>query len=565
MTFTPTESGTYYVSARGSFYQGAYELEVADTTDISVPEPDDYDASTGTAGVLEFDSQDVALAYGDIDIAGDVDWFAMELEANQSVIIRATGYNPETRSNYGGIEREFPGFGTYIWDGRGNPYADWRSRGDSVVDPDNTFDHGFFTPLESDTYYIPVLGASADAFWFGNTTLNRYWDEALAYNLTVTEAEDQPSADDYSADTSTTGEIEVDGEAVGGEIGVAGDVDWLAVDLVAGKTYVFIQKGSRNSEDNTLPRPSIVGVYDTDGDPIADTGSSYRSDGFDGPRVAYMATETGTHYVAVGADGWTTANRVGTYTIEAQEIDSDSVPADSTTTQTMDVRTVWFEVDLDASKHYIVTVGEADGGSDVLPFKVAVYDADGIEIDTWVRSTSADAVSLTAQISSRNHDGGTHYVAVTTAADNDSAAYEAEAHEVISAHTSSPTIVGTQEITQLDETPRWAGDLLRQWATGVIETVDDVDWIAVELEDGQTYEFRTEFAYPFGSYPGGEFGSFDLEGLYDVNGQRVAEGESSSLSYEAAADGTYYLAVTGGDHSGLGHYRVSVEEQPDAI
>ena len=29
----------------------------------------------------------------------------MELEANQSVIIRATGYNPETRSNYGGIER----------------------------------------------------------------------------------------------------------------------------------------------------------------------------------------------------------------------------------------------------------------------------------------------------------------------------------------------------------------------------------------------------------------------------------------------------------------------------
>ena len=335
----------------------------------------------------------------------------------------------------------------------------------------------------------------------------------------MAEAEEQPPADDFTADTSTSGELEVDGEAVSGEIGVAGDVDWFAVDLVAGKTYVFMQRGSFRSDESTLRSPKIVGVYDSDGNAIADTGSSYRSDGIDGARVAYEASETGTHYVAVGSDGWTTANRVGTYTIEAQEIASDSVPADSTTTQTMGVRTVWFEVNLDASKHYIVTVGEADGGSDVQPFKVAVYDAGGTEIDTFDGVTTADTVSLTARISSRFHDGGTHYVAVTTTADNESAAYEAEAHEVTTAHTSTVTIIGTQDITQLDEAPTWAGEVLRQWATGVIETVDDVDWIAVDLEEGQTYEFRTEDLYPFGSYPGGGFGRFELEGLYDANGQ----------------------------------------------
>ena len=60
---------------------------------------------------------------------------------------------------------------------------------------------------------------------------------------------------------------------------------------------------------------------------------------------------------------------------------------------------------------------------------------------------------------------------------------------------------------------------------------------------------------------------FGFEGLYDANGQRVvASEEDGEFSYEAAADGTYYVAVTSGDyHSGLGDYRVSVEEQPDAL
>ena len=361
--------------------------------------------------------------------------------------------------------------------------------------------------------------------------------------------------------------MEVGGAAVGGDIEVAGDVDWFAVDLVAGKTYVFMQRGSFQSDVNTLRWPKIVGVADPDGNAIAGTGSSDQSDSSDGARIAYKATETGTHYVAVGSDGWTSTNRIGTYTVEAHEIEADSIPADTTTTKTMELRTVWFEVEFDASKPYIVTVGEADGDSEAQPFSVDVYDADGTVISAW---WSVDSLNVTTHISSRHHEGGTHYVAVTTDTGNDSTAYTAEAHEVdpSTAHSTSPTTVGTKDVTELEEAPSWAADLPTRETTGVIETVDDVDWIAIDLEEGQTYDFSVQNEwFTFGSYPGGGFGDrFVFEGLYDTSGQSVVTSDGDSeFSYEAASDGTYYVAVAAGEYYGLGHYRVSVEEQPDAI
>ena len=410
VTFTATESATHYVSV-GAHLTGAgtYELEVTDTTDDPASDEafDDFAAGTATTGALVPNSDTgVALGYGDIDSGGDVDWFAIELEADQSVTFRLTGYNPETRSYFGGMQnpqikgiydadghllpdtstsdprawqtfgedsrilgfqnlggsqwqearlvfkateagtyyvaagslqsaqtgkytlavspgpaaddfsddtqtegevavggsvqgnieweddvdwfaveltadvryefelagpdnsREYPVFGKYVWDSAGNPYAAWRSASDSTTDRGNTINQGFFTPEADGTYYIPVKGGSYDSFWSGNSTLNEYWDAALTYTLSVAEAEDQPqpSADDYPADTSTTGEVEVDGDPVGGELARAGDVDWFAVELVADKTYVFIQRGSFGSEENTLRWPSIVGLYDDEGE-----------------------------------------------------------------------------------------------------------------------------------------------------------------------------------------------------------------------------------------------------------------------------------------------------------
>ena len=718
VTYTATESGTHYISVGRSTplfpvvggsttaAGGSYELEVTDTTDNPVSDelPDDFAAGTATTGVLVPDSDTgVALEFGDIDSDGDVDWFAIDLEADQSVILRLIGYSPETRSYHGGITKpeikgvydsdgnlipdtsavdgrearllfkatdagtyyvaagsfdptasgtntlldllglnsgqtemqtgkytiamspgptvddytddtsttgelavegsvqgniewqddhdwfavdltagvryelgltggedtqEYPVFGSHILDSQGNLHVRWKSNSDSQVE-DNSFDHGFFTPDASGTYYIPVTGGSNDSFWFGSSTYEKYWDEPLSYTLTLAKAEEQPPEDDFAADTSTTGDLEVEGDAVSGEIGTGGDVDWFAVDLVAGKTYVFFQTGSRGSEDNTLQTPNIVGLYDSDGAAIEDTGSTDRSNGFGAERIAYKATETGTHYLAVGSDGWWSSSRVGTYTVEAHEIDNDSIAADSTTTETMDdPRTVWFEVELDASEPYRISVEAADGDSEIQPFRIEVYQDDGTLVETYWRSIGTD--DQTVRILSGDNHGGTHYVVVTTDADNDSTTYEAEVHELdpATSHISTAVTVATQDATLLEEAPGWAATTpMPKEFGGVIETVDDVDWIAIDLEAGKSYDFgvgQDEFEY--GSYPGSYLGQFVFEGLYDSDGERVVEREAEGeFSYEAAADGTYYVAVAGGDSWGLGHYRVTVEEQPEGI
>ena len=718
VTITATESATHYISA-GAWLgsQGAYELEVTDTTDISEPvEPiDDFAAGTDTTGVLAFTSDtSVALEYGEIDTPGDVDWIAINLEANQSVILRVTGFNPETRTYVRGIEqpqikgiyteeadllpdtstgspnyfywfgpdsriqwfgghsiqslmgedqwrearlafraaeagtyyvevgslnsaetgkytlavspgpteddftddiltsgevavggsvqgsseweddvdwfaveltagvryqfelagaadvREYPVFGRHIWDSRGNPYASWRAGADPVVSPDNTINHGFFLPEESGTYYIPVSSGSRDTFWHSRD----FWDDSVAYTLTVTVAEEQPPVDDYSADATNAGELVV-GESTDGEIGTIRDVDWFAVDLVAGKSYAFVQKGDDN-DDYTLPSPQIDGIYDSEGSRIDDTSSDEQS--MYGTAVTFEATETGTHYIAASSY-WHSWDRIGTYVVEAHEIESDAVPADTTTTETTDVRLVWFSVELNSAKPYVVKVGEAENDGAVQPYKVDIYDADGTRpytLESWKHDSNF--VEMTQILRGRENAGGTHYVVITTDDGNVNREYTVEAHEVdsLSAYYTGedgPTIVETADVTAITtdaDLPEWSGDVGTRWATGTLETFGDVDWIKVELEAGQNYEFEMGRERSFGNYLSTDgiftdgiftYGIPDM-GLYDSDGERVAAGDHAfTFNYEAAAGGTYYVAVG----ESVGHYRVTVEEQVDGI
>ena len=176
LVFKAPEAGTYYVAAGSlqSTQTGKYTLAVSPG-----PAEDDFSDDTATDGVVTVGGS----VQGNIEWEDDADWFAVELTAGVRYEFGLAG--PED-------SREYPVFGRYIRDGNGNPYASWRSGTDSVVDPDNTIDHGFFTPLNSGTYYIPVSGGSHDSFWAGNNILNEYWDEALPYTLTVAEADEQP-------------------------------------------------------------------------------------------------------------------------------------------------------------------------------------------------------------------------------------------------------------------------------------------------------------------------------------------------------------------------------------
>ena len=123
-------------------------------------------------------------------------------------------------------------------------------------------------------------------------------------------------ADDFGNTKETAGEVSVGGIATG-TIDSAGDRDWFAVELVAGRTYVIDLRGSR-TDDGTLSDPYLRGIHDADGNLISGTTDDDSGAGRNS-RVSFTATESGTYYIAAGAFG----SRQGTYELEVTDTAAD--------------------------------------------------------------------------------------------------------------------------------------------------------------------------------------------------------------------------------------------------
>ena len=78
-------------------------------------------------------------------------------------------------------------------------------------------------------------------------------DEPAEDNRPVAQTVSEPSGEDFSRNSSTSGRVAV-GDTATGRIGSSGDRDWFAVELVAGRTYVIDLRGSPTG-DGTLSDP----------------------------------------------------------------------------------------------------------------------------------------------------------------------------------------------------------------------------------------------------------------------------------------------------------------------
>ena len=112
----------------------------------------------------------------------------------------------------------------------------------------------------------------------------------------------EPEGQDFSSDTSTEGRVLVGGSVTGdyGGYGWSARDDWFAVDLEAGQAYVIDLKGAQTG--NKWSDPMIRGVYDADGNVIANT---YNDDGGGGynARTFFTPDADGTYYVAASGFG----------------------------------------------------------------------------------------------------------------------------------------------------------------------------------------------------------------------------------------------------------------------
>ena len=273
--FTAAEDATYYVAAGGyGRTDGTYTLSVTDVTDTIT---DDYEAGTGTTGVVAVGGS----ARGEIEMGGDHDWFAVQLESGKS-------YAVDIKAHWTGNGSLGDPYLRGIHDADGNRIA-YTANDDGGYGADSRVT---FTAEDAGTYYV-----AASAHRAGEGT----------YKLSVAEYQD-----DFAAGTGTRGVVAVGGSARG-EIDVSGDRDWFAVDLEAGTTYRFNMAGSGDWRVG-LSDPWLRGIHDADGVLIADTAN--KPGFYQNERVTFTAEADGTHYVEASGD----ISRVGAYTLSVEEV-----------------------------------------------------------------------------------------------------------------------------------------------------------------------------------------------------------------------------------------------------
>ena len=544
--FTAIEDETYWVIASGAQGStGTYTLSVTDVTDSIV---DDFAAYTITTGSVAVGGE----ATGEIEFAGDRDWFAVTLEAGKSyqIDLKASSTDDGTLA-----DPYFRG----VYDANGTLLVDVGTRNNDGGEGRNS--RLFFTATEDATYYL----AAGD-----------YGGDQGTYTVSVAEVED-----DYAEDTGTTGSVAVGGEATG-EIEFAGDRDWFAVTLEAGKSYQIDLKGSQ-TDDGTLADPYFRGVYDASRALLVGTRNDDGGEGRNS-RLFFTATEDATYYLAAGDYG----GDQGTYTVSVAEVEDDYAEDTGTTGSvavggeaTGEIEFAgdrdWFAVTLEAGKSYQIDLkaSSTDDGTLADPYFRGVYDANGIYVaDTegfqhWRRVYAVDGKTYigeafnASQMNFTPDDSGTYYLAADAFGGNEGA-YTLSIAEIDDDYAQNTDTRGSVAVGGT--------------ATGEIQYVKDQDWFAVNLTAGQTYVIHLEGAnteagtlrHPhlhgvFGAEGAEVTGVWDDHAVDDGNFLETSRNERAH--YTPDKTGTYYLAVSGGhygfffrDRDGHGTYKLSVSQ-----
>ena len=352
------------------------------------------------------------------------------------------------------------------------------------------------------------------------------------------------AADDYTADTSTTGTVVVGGSQTG-EIESHGDVDWIRVTLVGGTRYVIDYDGSANGQ-GTLSDPYFRGVYDSNGNLISGTTDGNGGLGFNS-RIDFTPGSSGTYFLGLGNSA---PSLTGTYRVSVTEFDDyvvevhipgDDYEDDMTTTGSVSVggsavgnfqkagggpsesdwiRTTtesfwtyfdhdWFRVTFDAGKTYRVHIkGSWTDHGTLRDTRIAgIYDSNGNLIQGTVDDNSG--IDKEARTIFTAPTTGMHYISATRGEfpfpAQHSGTYTVKVEEIgVDDYAASTSTTGSVTVDGS--------------TTGTIERLGDLDWFAVTLEGYATYRFDLEGIGEDWPLLEGKL----IQGIYDSNGNVFA-------------------------------------------
>ncbi len=270
--FTATTGGSYYLSVNGSYGNvgSTYSLSMVAATD-------DYLASKQTTGVLAVG----ATVSAKIDVAGDNDWFKLNLTAGTSYTFKLTDVGDSM-----GDLRMYDAAGTYFY-----IKATSTPTGNMAV----------WTPSVSGTYFIEAVGGSKAATY----TMKAYVSEV----------------DDHASTLVGATVIKV-GAQVSGRIAIPSDSDWFKVSLKDGFGYTFTTQ-AQGTEWYGFG-PLTLSLVNASGSQVAGGYGSNSS-------LSYLATADGDYYFQLSGN----SSGTGNYTIDTTVSARDEYLGNASTTGTL--------------------------------------------------------------------------------------------------------------------------------------------------------------------------------------------------------------------------------------
>ncbi len=386
-----------------------------------------------------------------------------------------------------------------------------------------------------------------------------------------------PTSDDFPADATTTGKVDVGGSATG-NIESVGDADWFLVELEADTRYQFDVEGAPTVR-GTVSDPTINAVRDAGGNTITGTQNDDSGVG-NNARTIFTATASGAHYVVAAA-----YQSTGTYTLSVIVLGANG--ASEAHADFPDTTSTSGRVDVGAS----VTGNIASAGDiDLFAVRLVVgrtyqFDLEGSHngrgtledpyltlsdgsLAFIAENGDINATNLNSQFIYTATAAGTYYLEAVELSGNSTGTYTLSVRDITPPPDDSAdppadsTNVSEPDGEDLPEGITTTGRVeVGGSVTGEIAPALDVDWFAVELKKGKRYQFDVE-----GADTGrGNLADPHLWGLQDAGGQAVSGarsndggvGKNGRVINTPDAEGTYYIAVAGAD-STTGTYTLSV-------
>jgi len=520
LLFTPTATGTHYINA-GSFggAMGSYALSVID---LSLRDLRNTDTTTGTLPVNSVGTQ------GRIEIAGDTDWYRVELVAGRLYRFEMTGFD----SRHGTLT---------------DPIIHG-IRQNGVLQPFSQDDDGA-TGRDARLEFMAAVGGThfIDVGAFGGATGSF---RLVARDITPT---------DIAGDTTTTATIAVNAQPLVGRHETLGDADWYRVSLTAGVTYRIELLGLATGQ-GTLADPLLAGVRDATGAMIDLTRSDDEGLGLNS-LLTFTAATTGTHYLDVVES----FGALGSYRVSVRSGRNADLPANDATSAAAVVNgsvlgrvdsagdVDWFRAALSQGRTYRIELegSTADGAALADPVLLGLFRPEGTLLD----GTS-------------NDDFGTTLNSQVTFTSSGSVLYIAAG--------GFGSMIGDYRLTVTDITvadlaadTRSLGRVTAGGQTASrISVAEDEDWFRVALTAGRVYAIEVNSDAASAS----PLADPQLIGLYTADGVAIAgtanddygESLNSRTVFVPTASGAHFIAA-GAFGAATGDYIVSVADVTNVV